>query len=114
MQSGETYTGEIPNEVRNLIEERMKVPDEQKEGLLDGLRREGVFLALAQAVKESSEDIEFEENAMRALSQAASRGALSGEEKAVAREVWKSWGSAGQEERGLGGDDAAEINKIFV
>lgn len=113
MQSGEKYEGDIPNEVRNLIEEKMEAGDE--ESLVDGLRREGIFSALAEALKTvDGEDFEFEENALRALVRAAEKGGLSQEEKAEVRSLWEKLGAVGQNERGMGGADGAEVSKILA
>jgi len=113
-QSEEKYEGEIPNEVRNLIEERTKAGGES-ETLLDGSRREGIFAALVEALKNGDgEDLEFEENALRALGKAAEKGGLSEGEKAEVRAVWEKLGPTGQDERGLGGEDRKELSRALV
>ncbi len=114
MQSDEKYEGELPNEIRNLIEERMKSGGEG-ENLIDGLKREGVLAVLIQALKErGGEDFEFEENAVRALVRAAERGGLSSEEKSEVKAVWKKLGTVGQNERGLGGEDGIEATRALA
>lgn len=113
MQSGEKYEGEVPGEVRNLVEANEKEGGE-KENLVQGLQREGVYTALSEGLRSGSEDVEYEENIVRALSKAAANGGLSESEKSGARDIWQKWGSAGQAERGLEGEDAAEITKAFA
>jgi hsp70-interacting protein len=116
MQSDEKYEGELPNEVRNLVEESTKAGEIQ-ESLVEGLKREGVLGGLVQGLKGDGEregDLEFEENAVRALSKSAEKGGLSEAEKETVRGIWERWGSAGQAERGLEGEDAKEISRILA
>ncbi|WWD18500.1 hypothetical protein CI109_102952 [Kwoniella shandongensis] len=118
MQSGAMYEGEIPNEVRNLLEERMKETQGQTtESLVDGLKREGVFEGLIDELKRSKNeddvDLEFEENAIRALAQASEKGGLTDEQKKDLRSVWTAWGVKGQEERGLEGEDGKVISSAL-
>ncbi|WVQ83081.1 hypothetical protein IAT38_005219 [Cryptococcus sp. DSM 104549] len=115
MQSGEVYEGEIPNEVRNLLEERMKAAQGEgpSETLVQGLQREGVFAELVKGLKESGEDVEYEENTLRALARAAEKGGLTNGEKTELRGLWEKLGAAGQEERGLSGSDGKDIEKAF-
>lgn len=84
--------------------------------LLDGLKRTGVFTSLVEGLKARAgdEDVEFEENAIRALSQAAAKGGLSTEEKDTVKSIWEKWGSVGQEERGLDGEDGKEIQRLLA
>jgi hsp70-interacting protein len=118
LQSGEKYEGEIPKEVQALLEERMKqtAAGASSELLLDGLKRTGVLSSLVEGLKAraSDEDIEFEENAIRALSQAAAKGGLNAEEKDTVKSIWENWGTAGQEERGLDGEDGKEIQRLLA
>lgn len=114
MQSDEKYEGELPNEVRNLIKERMKA-EAEGESLVDGLKREGVFSALVEALRDGrGDDFEFEENALRALVRAAEKGGLSEAEKRDAKAVWEKLGAFGQDERGLGGNDGLEIARALA
>lgn len=84
--------------------------------LLDGLKRTGVFKSLIEGLKarEADEDVEYEENAVRALSQAAAKGGLSQDERETVKDIWARWGSAGQEERGLSGEDGKEIQRLLA
>lgn len=113
MQSGETYEGEIPGEVRNLVEQNTQSGGE-KQSLVDGLGKAGVYSALVEGLKSNTEDVEYEENILRALSKASSKGGLGEEEKRGVRDIWAKWGTAGQAERGLEGEDAAEITKSLA
>lgn len=113
MQSGETYEGDIPGEVRNLVEADEKTAG-VKESVVEGLKREGVYSALLKGLTESDVDVEYEENAIRALSKAAQKDGLSGDEKKQVKDLWASWGKSGQADRGLEGEDAAEIAKAFA
>ncbi|ORY24290.1 nucleotide exchange factor Fes1-domain-containing protein [Naematelia encephala] len=114
MQSGEKYEGELPNEVRNLIEERMR-SGTKSESLVDGLKAHGVFTELLKGLKEVPEgDFEYEENAIRTLVRAVEKGGLSPEEKNDLRAIWENRGALGQEERGLGGEDGVEIARILA
>lgn len=115
MQSREKYDGaaeDMPNEVRNLLEERTKAAGGVEEDLLKALEREGVLGAAVKALQ-GSDDVEFEENAIRALGKAAELGALSAEEKRACKEIVEAWGDAGKEERGLSGADG-EVDKAFA
>lgn len=58
-------------------------------------------------------DVEFEENAMRALISAYDRDGLDAGEKKDLLGVWTKWGPEGRESRGLGGEDGVEIGKVF-
>jgi hypothetical protein len=71
-----------------------------------------VYAALIQGLKgqEGEEgDVEYEENAMRAVSLASTKGGLSGDKKQTVKQVWRAWGVKGQEERGFTGADSKEI-----
>jgi hypothetical protein len=115
MQSNETYTGELPDEVRQLIEERTQTQTQtQTQTLIAGLEKEGVFQALVEALRTSEGDIEFEENAIRTLSQAAKQGVLSDEEKKALKQIWTTWGAEGQSERGLGGEDVKVVEQSLA
>ncbi|OCF33507.1 hsp70-like protein [Kwoniella heveanensis BCC8398] len=121
MQSGEKYQGEIPNEVRGLLEERMKEVQQSgqaSEGLLEGLKREGVFAALLDGLKgtqaqteggEVDVDVEYEENALRALVKAVSKGGLDSAEKEQLKDIWNGWSFEQKEERGFVGEEGKEI-----
>ncbi|ODN81654.1 hypothetical protein L202_02053 [Cryptococcus amylolentus CBS 6039] len=115
MQSGEKYEGEIPGEVVNLLEANMKETEKNgpNETLLQGLKREGVLSALLEGLKSSTEDVEYEENAVRALVRAAEKDGLTAEEKAALQSIWVGWGAKGQEERGLDGQDGQEISAVL-
>lgn len=112
MQSGEKYEGDIPKAVEELIKERMN-SCEVSEPLIDGLKREGVIGALLVGLKDS-EDAEYDENAIRALARAAEKGVLSAEEVTEVKSIWAKWGTSGQAERGLDGQDGADIEKVLV
>ena len=117
LQSGEEYNGEIPPEVVQAIQDaannRTQV-DGKSETLLEGLRREGVLSGLLGSLRDVTEDVEFEENAMRALGAALEKGGLSDGEKVELRSIWERWGEAGREERGLSGEEAASINRLLA
>ena len=114
MQSEEKYEGELPSEVRKLMEERMNASGDS-ESLMDGMKREGVFAALVEAMKTSEGgDFEFEENALRALVRAAVQGGLTEGEKAEVKMIWERLGSLGQHERGLGAEDGQEITSALA
>jgi hsp70-interacting protein len=112
MQSGEKYEGDIPKAVVELIKERTN-SGEVSEPLVDGLKREGVIGALLVGLKDS-EDVEYEENAIRALVRAVERDILSPEEVAEVKSIWTKWGSSGQAERGLDGQDGQDIEKVLA
>jgi hypothetical protein len=67
MQAGETYEGEMPSEVRTLLEERAGCGWRQEENLVKALQRTGVFASALAALAKGSDDVEYEENAVRAL-----------------------------------------------
>lgn len=120
LQSSETYTGEIPQEVTNLIEEHQaqsSASSSSPPDLIKGLKSAGVFTTLLSELKTPREelevDVEFEENAMRALTSAFERGGLEDGEKKDLLGVWTKWGPEGRENRGLGGDEGLEIGKVF-
>ncbi|KIS02083.1 hsp70-like protein [Cryptococcus deuterogattii 2001/935-1] len=108
MQSGERYEGEIPSEVRNYIEENEK--NAPTESLVEGLKREGVFTALVEGLKQGVDDVEYEENAMRTLVRAHQKGGLTVSEKSDVKTIWEKWGKQGRQERGLDGEDGREIS----
>ena len=112
MQSGEKYEGDIPKAVVELIKERTN-SGEVSEPLVDGLKREGVIGALLVGMKDS-EDVEYEENAIRALVRAVERDVLSPEEVAEVKSIWTKWGSSGQAERGLDGQDGQDIEQVLA
>lgn len=111
VQDGQAYEGEIPGEVRDVMEAHAKEAQAGGEkGLVQGLKENGVYAALVKGLQGEGEgDVEFEENAMRALALAASKGGLGEEEKETVKGVWSRWGSKGQEEHGLVGQDATDI-----
>lgn len=119
-QCRDKFEGEMPNEVRNMIEERSKT-DAGSEGddLLAGLQKEGVFEAAVGALARDHPrvdpvDAEYEENAMRALARAAEYGALADGEKAQLRCIWNEWTPIGRAHRGIEGADAAQIEKALA
>lgn len=112
MQSGEKYEGDIPKPVVELIQERMN-SGEVSEPLVEGLKRERVIGQLLVGLKEGG-DVEYEENAIRALSRAVEKGVLSAEEVGEVKGIWTQWGTAGQAERGLDGQDGKDIEKILA
>ncbi|TXT15842.1 hypothetical protein VHUM_00345 [Vanrija humicola] len=111
MQAGENYEGEMPAEVRSLLEERAAAAGGKEENLVAALKRTGVFASALSALAKGSDDVEYEENAVRALSRAAAAGGLTPDEKAQLKGIWDKWGAEGREERGLGGADGAEVEK---
>ncbi|GMK53977.1 hypothetical protein CspeluHIS016_0105630 [Cutaneotrichosporon spelunceum] len=121
-QSRDSFEGEMPTELANMIEERTKAtggkPGTEGDNLLLALEREGVFKAaidaLARDARAEPEDVNCEENAMRALSRAAEYGALSDEEKAKLKSVWDSWSPQEREQRDFSGVDAEEIEKALA
>jgi hsp70-interacting protein len=112
MQSGEKYEGDIPKPVVELIQERMN-SGEISEQLVDGLKREGVIGRLLVGL-EGSDDVEYEENAMRALVRAVEKGVLSAEEVGQVKSVWTKWGTSGQADRGLDGQDGQDMEKVLA
>ncbi|WVQ96651.1 hypothetical protein IAU59_003757 [Kwoniella sp. CBS 9459] len=130
MQSGEKYQGEIPNEVRGLLEERMKQVESSggngqgqaaSESLVDGLKREGVIRSLlgglknAQATQNDADvDVEYEENALRALVKAAAKGGLESAEKDELKGIWNGWSAQQKEDRGFVGEDEKEIAAVLA
>lgn len=119
-QARDAFTGEMPSEVRNMIEEHAKQSggDAKAEDLLAALDRNGVFeaaiSALARDPKDDPEDAEYEENAMRALVRAAEFGGLKDEQKGQLKDIWTAWTPIGKERRGLEGADAEEISKVLA
>ncbi|WOO77415.1 Hsp70 nucleotide exchange factor FES1 [Vanrija pseudolonga] len=111
MQADETYEGEMPAEVRTLLEERAAAAGGKEENLVKALARTGVFASALAALAKGSDDLEYEENAVRALARAAATGGLTAEEKAQLKGIWEKWGAEGREERGFVGADGEEIAK---
>ncbi|KAL1412858.1 hsp70 nucleotide exchange factor fes1 [Vanrija albida] len=111
MQARESYEGEMPSEVRALLEERAAAAGGKEEDLVLALKRTGVFSSALAALAKGSDDAEYEENAVRALAKAAAAGGLSADEKAQLRAIWDKWGAEGRAERGLDGADGDEIAK---
>lgn len=119
MQSGEKYEGDIPAEVQKMIEENQSSTGKVEESLVEGLAREGVFGELLRGLKEikgedGEADLEYEENAFRALVRGVEKGGLTVEQKMELRGIWEERGALGQEERGLGGEDGKEISRILA
>ena len=114
MQSGEEYGGEIPKEVEEVVKQHLEGSSpEPKQNLLQGLEGYGVLSALVESLKGDFVDIEFEENAMRALAAAAEKGGLSQQEKTMVKAVWDLWGEEGQKGRGLGGEEGKTIGQAL-
>jgi len=112
-QSNEEYTGEIPGEVRALIEES-SASGNKNGNLVDGLKDAGVFARMLAQIRDGDEsDVEFEENCMRALVAAFEKGGLENGEKQDLAGVWGKWGDDGREARGLGGEDGVQISKVL-
>ena len=80
--------------------------------LLEGLKSQGLIAGLVEALKDG--DVEVEENAVRALTSACKLDALTAEQKKDVKSVWAAWGTEGREERGVVGEDASEIEGVFV
>ncbi|ORX40046.1 nucleotide exchange factor Fes1-domain-containing protein [Kockovaella imperatae] len=116
MQSGEQYSGELPKEVAEILKEQGQTTDgNARESLVEGLKREGIFVTVLEALKsQKGGDVEFEENAMRALVNATEKGGLDTSEKEQVKQIWESWGKDGREERGLGGNEGDDMAKILA
>lgn len=113
MQSGETYEGDIPKPVVELIQQRMQ-SGETSQPLVEGLQREGVLASLLKGLEENGEDADYEENAFRALVRAAEKDALSADEKTKLRGVWEKWGAEGRSERGFEGQEAQGVDTLLA
>lgn len=113
MQSGEKYEGDIPKSVAELIQQRME-SGETSIPLIEGLKAEGVLSALLRGLLSSEGDVEYEENAIRALARAAGSGVLEKEEKAELKGLWERWGTEGRTERGLDGQDGQDIETTLA
>lgn len=110
---------EMPSEVRNVLEEHAKAAGGKHEDLVKGLERTGVFKSsLAELAKVAgmtdADDVQYEEDAVRALSRAAAADGLSADEKKNLRGIWEQWGAEGQKERGYEGQDAADITQSLA
>jgi hsp70-interacting protein len=117
MQSGEKYEGDIPKPVVELIQERMN-SGEVSTPLVEGLQAEGVIGQLLAGLRESTNsgegDVEYEENAMRALVRAVEKGVTSAEDKSALKSIWDSWGAEERSQRGLEGQDAQDIEQSLA
>jgi hypothetical protein len=121
-QARDAFNGEMPSEVRNMIEEQAKAsgakPRSEGDELLLALQREGVFEATVDALARDPRidpvDAEYEENAIRALARAAEFGALSDEEKTQVKGVWGEWTPIGRAHRGIEGAEAEAIDKALA
>lgn len=121
-QARDAFNGEMPSEVRNMIEEQAKAsgakPGSEGDELLLALQREGVFEATVDALARDPRidpvDAEYEENAIRALARAAEFGALSDEEKTQVKGVWGEWTTIGRAHRGIEGAEAEAIDKALA
>ncbi|KAK4684729.1 hypothetical protein P7C73_g5438, partial [Tremellales sp. Uapishka_1] len=114
MQSTEEYKGDdIPTEVKNLLEEQLKNPSSEAEGLVAGLKRNQVFGNLVKGSEEET-DVEYQENAIRALVRALQAEGLEEEEKTILTERWRGFSEEQREERGLGGEDGKDIDKVLA
>lgn len=113
LQSEGTFEGEMPKEVVEMIKDQ--AGEVKAAGsLVHGLKAQGVVDALAQGLAQPGDgDLEYEENAMRALSHAAGKGGLSESVQKQVKSVWEQWGSAGQEERGLSGEDGKAVQALL-
>ena len=112
-------TAEMPGEVRALLEEHSKKAGGQHEDLIAALGRTGVFAAavsalVAAAASTDADDVEYEENLLRALARAAAAGGLTAEEKEKVKAVWNQWGAAGQQERGFEGQDSKDVEAALA
>lgn len=117
MQSGEKYEGDIPKPVVELIQERMK-SGEVSTPLVEGLQQQGVIGQLLVGLRDSTNsgegDVEYEENALRALVRAVDKGVVSTEDKSAVKGIWDSWGAEGRSQRGLEGQDAQDIEQSLA
>ena len=114
MQSGEVYEGDIPKAVVELIQQRMD-SGETSIPLVEGLKSGGVLSALVKGLMESEgDDIEYEENSIRALAKAAESGGLERSEVDGLKGLWERWGAQGQAERGLDGQDGKDVEKALA
>ena len=112
MQSGEVYEGEVPKPVVELLQKRMEA-GETSPPLVEGLKTGGVLSALVKGLGESEGDLEYEENAIKALARAAESGGLEKQEVESVRGLWERWGVEGQKDRGLEGQDGKDIEKAL-
>lgn len=113
LQSEETFEGEMPKEVVEMLKDH--AGEVKAAGsLVHGLKAQGVVDALAEGLTQPGDgDLEYEENAMRALSHAAGKGGLSEGVRKQVKDVWEQWGSAGQEERALSGEDGKAVQALL-
>ena len=88
LQSGEKHEGEIPSEVVRLIEENSKAATGPSQTLVEGLEKHGIYGTLIETLAKGDDDVEYEENAIRALSNAASRAGLSAPQKESLKGQW--------------------------
>lgn len=117
MQAGTKYEGDmaLPEDVKKQLVEKITAEGGKDGDLLQGLEENGVFNALIEGVKiDDDHDIEFEENALRTLSNAAEKGGLSSQEKQEVKSIWNKWGEQGQKERGFEGSDAQQVEKALA
>lgn len=113
MQSGEVYEGDIPKAVVELIQQRMD-SGETSIPLVEGLKSEGVLSTLVKGLMESGDDLEYEENCIKALAKAAEGGGLEKQEVEQLKGLWERWGAQGQKERGLDGQDGKDVEKALA
>ncbi|WVW84637.1 hypothetical protein I302_106671 [Kwoniella bestiolae CBS 10118] len=118
LQSNDRYDDkELPNEVRNVIEELTKntKKEEEKDGLIAGLSRGGIFAELLVQLKEVKEDnLEFEENALKGLINALKFDGLSTQEKEQFKGIWMGLSIQQREERGLDKDEIASADGLLA
>jgi hypothetical protein len=104
---------EMPGEVRALLTAHTEAHGGVDEDLLVALARTGVLAAAVGAlVRGADQDVEYEENLVRALARAAE--ALTAEEKGQLKATWNAWGPKGQAERGFEGQDAKDVEAALA
>lgn len=113
-------TDEMPGEVRTLLAEHAKAAggdifaDLITSLAAQGVLRSAVAALAASAGSTDADDVEYEENLVRALANAASAGGLTPEEKAQVAAIWAKWGAEGQAARGLEGQEANDISDALA
>ncbi|WWC88707.1 uncharacterized protein L201_003620 [Kwoniella dendrophila CBS 6074] len=110
IQSNDKYQGELPNEVRNVLEELQKQSSNNnnidKESLIQGLNDKGIFTELISSLKNLKEDaLEFEENSYKALINALKQNGLSPQDKSEFQKIWNGLNEQQKLERGLDQED---------
>ncbi|WVQ65813.1 uncharacterized protein L199_003991 [Kwoniella botswanensis] len=116
LQSNDKYDQkELPNEVRNVIEELTKSNTVKEEGLIDGLSKSGIFQESLDQLQHVKEDnLEFEENSLKSLINALKTSGLNDEERGQFKGIWNGLNAQQREDRGLGKDEIESVNGILA